>query len=221
MSPAGSVESAVGRAAFAFVCIVRRAGIRVACVREGAEAFASRRSGREGRAAQGRTSAGGGCETSGGAAGSRSFAPCGRIHTRTHLGGGQRLGRGRAARWIMAAAACIIGRHWRRYKYRAGAGRARQTLAAYRERAAAGCAGWFGTFTSGVKAAGASALRCEFAFAAIFIMGRRMGKQCGSGAKAAADCALIHMAREPARRGRITWAQARARETGSTAAGRG
>jgi hypothetical protein len=52
----------------------------------------------------------------------------------------------------------------------------------------------FGTFTSGVKAAGASALCCEFEFAVIFIMGRQMGKQCRLGAKAAADCALIHMA---------------------------
>jgi hypothetical protein len=83
---------------------------------------------------------GGGCETSGGAAGSRSFAPCGRVYTRTLLGGGQRLGKGSAARWIMATAACIIGAalaavqiHIARVQAEHGG-----VLAAHRERAAAG-----------------------------------------------------------------------------------
>ncbi|KAJ7923806.1 hypothetical protein B0H13DRAFT_1864604 [Mycena leptocephala] len=70
----------------------------------------------------------------------------------------------------------------------AAAGRARRALAAYRGQTAAGCAAVFGTFTLGVKAAGASALRRG-----------RMGKQRGSGPKAAADCPLVHMARERGR----------------------
>jgi hypothetical protein len=89
------VKSAAEWGAFALVCIVRRAGVRMAGVRAGTEVFASCRGGREGRGGTGVTSAGGGCETSGGAAGPRSFAPCECIHTRTHLGGGHRLGRGR------------------------------------------------------------------------------------------------------------------------------
>lgn len=69
-----------------------------------------------------------------------------------------------------------------------------------------------GTFTSGMKVAGASASRGD-----IHIRQGQMGKQRGSGSKAAADCALVRMAREQARRVRIAWA----RKTGGAAAGLG
>ncbi|KAJ7855386.1 hypothetical protein B0H13DRAFT_1903137 [Mycena leptocephala] len=153
------------------------AGVRV---RAGAEVFASRRGGREGRAGQG-----------------------------THLGGGQRLGRGRPARWIMAAAACIIGAALAAVQIPRGC---RQSTAD----------------TGGVLRTSRSGLRRDVRDIHIgressggVSIALQMGKQCGSGAKAAADCALIHMAREPARRVRIAWAQVRARETGGAAAGWG
>ncbi|KAJ6548491.1 hypothetical protein B0H19DRAFT_1074350 [Mycena capillaripes] len=120
MSPAaGSMQSAAGRGVFAFVCIVRWACVRMAGVRTGAEAFVSRRGGGDGRGGTGNQRRGSGF----------AFVCTVRAHhtrTRTHLGGEQTLGRDRAARWIVAATACII---W------GGTGGA---LVAYREQIAAG-----------------------------------------------------------------------------------
>jgi hypothetical protein len=95
-SPAvDSVKSAAEWGACALVCIVRRVGIHMACVRAGMEVFELCRGGCEGHSRTGGASAGGRRKTSGGAVGPHSFAPCGCVHTRTHLGGRHRLDRGR------------------------------------------------------------------------------------------------------------------------------
>ncbi|KAJ7850854.1 hypothetical protein B0H13DRAFT_2284739 [Mycena leptocephala] len=65
----------------------------------------------------------------------------------------------------------------------AGAGRTRRALAVYREQTAAGCAAVFGTFTLGVKAAGASALRREFALRGDIHNRRADGKPARVGGK--------------------------------------
>jgi hypothetical protein len=86
-SAGGGCEASGGaERGFAFICIVQQAGVHMTCVRAGTEALQRAVAAAKVAGGQGRTSAGG----QGG-----SSAPCARVHTRTHLGGGWRLTRGR------------------------------------------------------------------------------------------------------------------------------
>lgn len=106
LAAVGSVKSAAGRGTFAFVW---QPGVRVACVRVGMGVFASHRGSPDGRHRTDANRCRGWVRNQCQAAGPRLFAPRRRVHTRTHVSGGQRLGRGCAAHWMMATSACIIG----------------------------------------------------------------------------------------------------------------